>query len=325
MSAFESVAQLAPLLQTIALAVDADHHILTITLNRPARRNGFNVRMSDELVAAFVAADLDASVRVIVLTGAGDFFCAGADLDPTADFSSPDQSRPLLSPALNAQLDRVHTNRDLAGRVVLAMLACRKVTVAALNGTAVGVGITMVLSADFRFVPADAKIGFVFVRRGLAPEGCSTVLLPRLVGHTRASDWILSGRVFPASEAADSGLFTRVLPHAADVLPAALECARTVALQCSPVQTMLARALCSGRVCRTPISATHTSSSPRRSTTPSRPTTLPRESSPSSRSARRAFPEQRQQRRRLCPSFYPWWTSLQVEHPLGGVRPFPKL
>jgi enoyl-CoA hydratase/carnithine racemase len=323
MSAFESVAQLAPLLQTIALAVDADHHILTITLNRPARRNGFNVRMSDELVAAFVAADLDASVRVIVLTGAGDFFCAGADLDPTADFSSPDQSRPLLSPALNAQLDRVHTNRDLAGRVVLAMLACRKVTVAALNGTAVGVGITMVLSADFRFVPADAKIGFVFVRRGLAPEGCSTVLLPRLVGHTRAADWILSGRVFPASEAADSGLFTRVLPRSADVLPAALECARTIALQCSPVQTMLARALLWQGLQNADLGYAHIIESKAinhafasndfaegivaffEKRTPNFPSNVNNAAD--------------------IPSFYPWWNSLQVEHPLGGVRPFPKL
>ena len=174
MSQFDSIGELQAHLQTISVVV-AESGILVCTLNRPERRNGFNLRMSDELVAVFGAADVDATVKVIVLTGAGDFFCAGADLDPSASFDGEDASRPLISRALNRQLGSAHTSRDLAGRVVLSMLACRKVTIAALNGTAVGVGITMSLSADFRFVAADAKIGFVFVRRGLAPEGCSTV------------------------------------------------------------------------------------------------------------------------------------------------------
>jgi enoyl-CoA hydratase/carnithine racemase len=211
MQQIDSVADLSPLLTTLLVHVDADG-ICVLTLNRPTRRNGFNLRMSDELVAFFAAADVDAAVKAIVLTGgAGDFFCAGADLDPTAsDLSQADSARPVISAALSSQLDRSHTGRDLAGRVVLSMLACRKVCIAALNGTAVGVGITMALSADFRFVAEDAKIGFVFTRRGLAPEGCSTVYAALPAAALRAvSSPLLFG---PVAGCCRAWLATRVRP-----------------------------------------------------------------------------------------------------------------
>ncbi|MEV0251924.1 enoyl-CoA hydratase-related protein [Nocardia sp. NPDC050712] len=194
-------------------AVDA---IATITLNRPHARNGFTLAMADELGAALTAADRDAAVRVIVVAAAGDYFCVGMDLEESAldDFTDPEWVEP-------------------ATRVARPMTNSNKPIVVAIQGPAVGVGISMTLAADFRLASDRAKFGFVFGRRGLFPEGGSTWFLPQLVGLAKAKEWMLTGRVFTAAEALAAGLVTSL--HApADLLPAAYALARDLADNVAP-------------------------------------------------------------------------------------------
>ena len=171
--------------------------VLTITLNRPERLNAFTPQMRDELLDAVERADEDDAVRVIVFTGAGRGYCAGADLGAGAATFGGDHYK-SSDAAPSAQR---FAGRDGGGTLTLRLFDCRKPLIAAINGPAVGIGITMTLPMDIRLVARDAKIGFVFARRGIVTEAASSWFLPRLVGPQQALEWVLSGRVFDAEEA----------------------------------------------------------------------------------------------------------------------------
>jgi len=217
-------------MQSDTLRYEVADHVLTLTLNRPERLNAFTEAMGAELIEAFARADRDDEVRAIVLTGAGRGFCAGMDLGEggaTFDYGEhPDGEIP----------------RDGGGRVVLRIFESTKPTIAAINGPAVGVGITMTLPMDIRLAAEGARIGFVFTRRGIVPEACSSWFLPRVVGISRAMEWVASGRVFSAQEALAGGLVRSVHPEG-ELLDAALELAREIAQNTAPVSVALARRL----------------------------------------------------------------------------------
>ena len=177
-------------------------HVLTITLNRPDRLNAFTPTMGRELIEAFDQADADDDVRAIIVTGEGRGFCAGADLAGGGDtFDWRDRQ----------EADEVP--RDGGGMVVLRIYESTKPVIAAINGPAVGVGITMTLPMDIRLAAEGAKIGFVFTRRGIVPEACSSWFLPRIVGISQAMEWVATGRVFSAEEAHAGRLVRSVHPQ----------------------------------------------------------------------------------------------------------------
>ena len=210
-----------------AIRYEVQDGVLTITLNRPERLNAFNGQMAAEMMEAFDRADGDDNIRAIILTGEGRGFCAGADLSSGGDtFARSNED--------------LEAYRDGGGVLSLRIYALRKPIIAAINGPAVGVGITMTLPMDVRLASTEARMGFVFVRRGMVPEACSSYFLPRLVGMGRASEWTLTGRVFPAAEALEAGLVNRVLPPE-DLLPAARELASEIAANTSPVSVTLTR------------------------------------------------------------------------------------
>jgi enoyl-CoA hydratase/carnithine racemase len=205
--------------------------IATITLNRPEKLNVVTSILIQELLAAFEAADADDAVRVVIVTGAGRAFCAGADLSAgTQTFDGARRGRP--------KPDGEH--RDGGGLVSLRIYDLKKPVIAAINGPAVGFGITMTLPMDIRIASSAARIGFVFARRGVVPEACSTWFLPRLVGMQRAAEWVYTGRVFDAAEALVGGLVSRVVAPEA-LLPTAQALAREIADHTSGVSVALAR------------------------------------------------------------------------------------
>jgi enoyl-CoA hydratase/carnithine racemase len=208
---------------------EVDDRVATVTLNRPDRMNAYTGTMRDELIDVFGAIDRDDAVRVAVVTGAGRAFCAGADLGGGGG-------------TFDHATTRIADYRDGGGRVALAIHHTRKPIIAAINGPAVGVGITMTLPMDIRVAAADAKIGFVFARRGIVPEACSSWFLPRVVGISKATELVYTGRVFRAEEEARSGLFNYVLP-AGDVVPKAREIAREIADNTSATSVALAKGL----------------------------------------------------------------------------------
>ncbi|MES2098979.1 MAG: crotonase/enoyl-CoA hydratase family protein [Pseudomonadota bacterium] len=221
-------------------------NILTLTLNRPDKLNAFNGPMMNELLAAFDAADADDAVRAIIVTGAGRAFCAGADLSAgaaTFDYAKradkPEKAGTPLDADGNPEWSH-ESVRDGGGRVTLRIYECLKPVIAAINGPAVGIGATMLLPMDIRLAADTARIGFVFARRGITPEACSSWFLPRLVGISRALEWTYSGRIFPASEALAGGLVSAV--HAPDdLLPAARALAREIVDHAAPVSVALTR------------------------------------------------------------------------------------
>ncbi len=203
--------------------------VMTITLNRPERLNAFNPAMRDALIEAYAEAGRDDAVRVVILTGAGRAFCAGADLESGGDtFNRGERS--------------AEVHRDGGGRVTLAMFDCPKPIIAAINGPAVGVGLTMTLPADIRLTVPDNKLGFVFLARGIAPDACSSWFLPRIVGVSTAMEWFATARVFGAGEAREAGLVSEVLEPEA-LLPRARELAAEIAENTGAVSVALARAL----------------------------------------------------------------------------------
>ena len=210
---------------------DVADHVLTITLNRPDRLNAFTGTMAKELIEAFDQADADDDVRAVIVTGEGRGFCAGADLGgggDTFDWRS-------------VQTDDA-VPRDTGGIVSLRIFDCTKPVIAAINGPAVGVGITMTLPMDVRLASNTAKIGFVFTRRGIVPEACSSWFLPRIVGISQAMEWVATGRVFPAEEAEVGGLVRSVHPPE-ELLGAAHELAREIADNPAPVSVAVGRRL----------------------------------------------------------------------------------
>jgi enoyl-CoA hydratase/carnithine racemase len=212
------------------IVYDATDGILTLTLNRPEKLNAFTATMRDELVDAFDRADADDSVRAVVVTGAGRAFCAGADL--SAGGSAFDHS----------ERESIEAHRDGGGLVTLRIFESKKPVIAAINGPAVGVGITMTLPMDVRIASSAARIGFVFARRGIVPEACSSWFLPRVVGISRAAEWVYTGRVFPAEEALAGGLVSRVVAPEA-LLETARALAREIADNTSAMSVALSRAL----------------------------------------------------------------------------------
>jgi len=216
------------------IRAEASGGVMTITLNRPERLNAFTERMRRELIAAFDIADADDDVRVVIVTGEGRGFCAGADLAKGGDtFDWRERS------AGDGDWD---VPRDGGGQVSLRIYDCTKPVIAAINGPAVGVGITMTLAMDFRLAVDGAKIGFVFTRRGIVPEACSSWFLPRIVGISQALEWVSTGRVFDAQEALAGGLVRSV--HApGELLPAAHALAREIADNTAPVSVALGRRL----------------------------------------------------------------------------------
>jgi enoyl-CoA hydratase/carnithine racemase len=207
-------------------------HIATITLNRPDQLNAFTGVMMRELIDAFDQVDADDEVRVVIVTGAGRGFCAGADLSGGGETFSRGGSDEIP--------EDVGIPRDGGGLVSLRIFECKKPVIGAINGAAVGVGVTMTLPMDIRLASEHAKFGFVFARRGIVPEACSSWFLPRLVGISQAAEWCYSGRVFLAGEAKDGRLVRSV--HAADdLLPAARAIATEIAQNTAPVSVALTR------------------------------------------------------------------------------------
>ena len=209
---------------------DVRDAVLTITLHRPDRLNAFTTRMMHELIGAFDQADADDAVRAIIVTGAGRAFCAGADLGGGGDTFNYRGEEPI------------DLHRDGGGRVTLRIFESRKPVIAAINGPAVGVGATMTLPMDVRIAARGARMGFVFARRGIVPEACSSWFLPRLVGISRAMEWVATGRVFPAEEAHAGGLVTHLVEPEA-LLDTARGLAREIADNTSAVSVALARQL----------------------------------------------------------------------------------
>jgi enoyl-CoA hydratase/carnithine racemase len=204
--------------------------VMTLTLNRPDRLNAFNPAMRDELIDAFRDAGQDDSVRVVIVTGAGRAFCAGADLASGGDTFN------------RAGRATAEDHRDGGGRVALAMYECPKPIIAAINGPAVGVGLTMTLPADIRLTVPENKLGFVFLARGIAPDACSSWFLPRIVGVSKAMEWFATARVFGTEEALHAGLVSEVLDPEA-LLPRAGELADEIIGRTGAVSVALARAL----------------------------------------------------------------------------------
>ncbi len=211
----------------MTLTVDVADHIATITLNRPDRLNAFNVQMMRDFIAALDRTDADDDVRAVIVTGAGRAFCAGADLERGGETfdHGPDSER---------------VRRDGGGMLTLRIFDSAKPIIAAINGPAAGIGITMTLPMDIRLASDDSKIGFVFAKRGIVTEAASSWFLPRLVGMPTALEWCYSGRVMPAAEAAAAGL-VRTIPHD-ELMSAARELASEFA-ENAPVSVALTRQL----------------------------------------------------------------------------------
>jgi len=213
---------------------EIENSIGIITLNRPDEMNALTHIMRKELIGLFEDADRDDSIRAVVVTGAGRAFCAGADLGSggsTFDLSQLEGRKVSLS-----------EHRDGAGQIALSIFSCRKPVIAAINGHAVGAGITMTLPMDIRIVAEDAKIGFVFARRGVVPEACSSWFLPRIVGISKAAELVYTGRVFRAAEEAASGLFSYVVQRE-QVLSTAMKIAKEISENAAPVSVALSKAL----------------------------------------------------------------------------------
>jgi enoyl-CoA hydratase/carnithine racemase len=205
--------------------------VLTITLNRPERLNAWTAQMGQELRAAFDRSDADDEVRAVIVTGAGRGFCAGADLASGGDTFDA-RKREAVAGA----------RRDNGGELTLRIFKSTKPVIAAINGPAVGVGATMTLPMDVRLIADDARMGFVFARRGIIPEACSSWFLPRVVGISRAMEWVSTGRVFSAQEALEGGLVRSMYPKG-ELLDAANALAREIAENAAPVSVALARQL----------------------------------------------------------------------------------
>lgn len=232
-----------PGLNYSTLSTFLDDRILTVTLNRPDNLNAFTVTMANELVELFSAVRENDDIAAVVVTGAGRAFCAGMDLSVQGNVFGLDES---LTPTLE-DLDHhfddpqmVNSVRDTGGRVSLAILACDKPVIAAINGAAVGIGATMTLAMDVRLAADTARIGFVFGKIGIVPEACSSWFLPRIVGVQQALDWVYSGEILTAEQARAGGLVKDVVP-VEQLLDTAIALAKRYTGNRSPVATAISR------------------------------------------------------------------------------------
>jgi enoyl-CoA hydratase/carnithine racemase len=209
---------------------DVADGILTITMHRPEKLNAFTGTMMTEMIDAFDRSDADDSIRAVIVTGAGRAFCAGADLSAGGNTFNAD-----------GRADRPSgLHRDGGGLLTLRIYDSLKPVIAAVNGPAVGIGATMTLAMDIRIASEAARFGFVFARRGIVPEACSSWFLPRAVGISKALEWTYSGRVFPVEEAKEARLVSRVVPHE-ELLPTARALAREIADNTSAISVTLIR------------------------------------------------------------------------------------
>ncbi|MET0361067.1 MAG: crotonase/enoyl-CoA hydratase family protein [Sphingobium sp.] len=219
---------------------DVADNVATITLNRPDRLNAYNIQMMQDIVSAFDLSDADDDVRCVIVTGAGRAFCAGADLGAggdTFDYSKGPRAGAIRP---DGSVDWAHEKvRDTGGLASLRIYNSLKPVIGAINGPAVGIGITLTLPMDIRLVAEGAKIGFVFAKRGIVPEAASSWFLPRLVGISRAVEWCTTGRVFSAEEGVAAGLFRS--SHAADDLLATARALAAEIAESAPVSVALTR------------------------------------------------------------------------------------
>jgi enoyl-CoA hydratase/carnithine racemase len=210
-----------------------DDGLATVTLNRPEARNTVTYSMIEDLIDVFAAADADDDVRAVIVTGAGRFFCAGTDISGSSGGFAP--GSPEFEPLRG-------TGRDIGGELAIRIFNCTKPVIAAINGTAVGIGVTMTLPMDIRITADDARFGIPFVRRGIVPESCASWFLPRVVGISRAVDWAVTGRIFDATEALAAGLVRELVPSD-EVLRRAYEIGAEIATQTAPLSVTLTRQL----------------------------------------------------------------------------------
>ena len=213
------------------IALGIDDGIATITLSRPDKMNAFTGLMRAELIAAFDHTDANDDVRAVIVTGSGRAFCAGADLSSGTETFAKGGSEIMGANGVP---------RDGGGTVSLRIFESLKPVIGAINGAAVGVGVTMTLPMDVRLASTEARFGFVFSRRGIVPEAASSWFLPRLVGISRAMEWVASGEVFNAEEALDGGL-VRSLHAPDDLVPAAVALAKRMTQDSSAVSVAVAR------------------------------------------------------------------------------------
>jgi enoyl-CoA hydratase/carnithine racemase len=215
------------------IAYDVADGVATITLSRPDQRNTVTYAMLDELIDVFDRVDGDPDVRAVVVTGDGEFFSAGTDLSRGSGGFDADATgfKPLRG-----------GTRDVGGELALRIFASSRPVIAAINGTAVGIGITMILPMDIRVAADTARFALPFTKRGIVPESCATWFLPRIVGIATAVEWAVTARTFGADEALAAGLVRELLP-AADVLPRAMEIAAGIAHDTSAVSVALTRQL----------------------------------------------------------------------------------
>jgi len=225
------------------ILTDLAENIFTITINRPDKLNALNLTMIRELLDAFDQADADDAVRAVIVTGAGRAFCAGADLSlggGTFDREAR-ADRPPVPNGPDGKPDLSHDSaRDGGGRMTLRIFNCRKPVIAAVNGAAVGIGVTMLLPMDARIASREARFGFVFSQRGIVPEAASSWFLPRLVGIAQALDWCFSGRVFGAEEAL-AGRLVSLVVGPEELIPAARALAKSYIDGTAPVSIALIR------------------------------------------------------------------------------------
>ena len=230
--------------ETLTVETDGDG-VTLLTLSRPDAMNSFTVSMARELEAFFLAAADDDAIRAIVVTGAGKAFCAGMDLSADGNVFGLDETLTPTPAALRDHLTEEPWQsgvRDTGGKVTLAIHACPKPVIAAINGAAVGIGATMTLAMDLRLASSRARIGFVFGRLGIVPEACSSWFLPRIVGTQQALEWVYSADILTPAAALE-GRLVRSVHEPDELVPAALELARSFVVDRSPVALALAKRL----------------------------------------------------------------------------------
>jgi enoyl-CoA hydratase/carnithine racemase len=231
--------------QEIQMDIDQDG-IMTLTLHRPDAMNAFTATMMHELIDALDRADADDAVKAVIFTGHGDrAYCAGADLsagDKTFDYDNrPDRAAADSPVSESGEINWSHPKvRDGGGLLTLRIYECVKPVIGAINGAAVGIGATMLLPMDMRIASDKARFGFVFARRGIVPEACSSWFLPRIVGISQALEWCYSGRIFNAEEAATARLVNAVVPHD-QLLDHAKQLAKTLVAESAPVSIAMTR------------------------------------------------------------------------------------
>tara|TARA_B100001245_G_scaffold199294_1_gene158782 strand:+ start:864 stop:1766 length:903 start_codon:yes stop_codon:yes gene_type:complete len=226
------------------LRYEIEDQVLLLTMNRPERLNAFNSQMQREFLEALDHADTDDEIRVVIVTGEGRGFCAGADLSKGAEtFDYDNQAEEAKADRASNEGRQEGSNawlRDGGGLLSLRIYEFNKPIIAAINGPAVGVGVTLTLPMDIRIASTQARIGFVFSRRGIVPEACSSYFLPRVVGVSKALEWAYSGKVFDADEALRGGL-VRSVHEPEDLLPTARAIASEIAENTSAISVTMIR------------------------------------------------------------------------------------